>query len=471
MAMKRSRKIGLLVVALLVVVGAASLWYQRRQAGEVAVQASEVKRQDLAAIVTASGEIRPRQYVNINSQSFGKITEILVEEGDRVRRGQVLLRMESVQPAAEVLGQRASVASAEAAVEGAQASLRTAQAELKRNRADFRRSMLNWERAQGLYADRLISEQEHDTSKAEFESARAGVELAEARIRQAQAELERSRSLLQQARANLTRVTDVLEKTVYTSPINGVVTNLPVHAGEQMVPGIQNSPGSFLMTVADMTEVTAEVKVDETDIVNVHLGQPADVTIDAFPDQTFRGRVTEIGTTALVRSTGRSTAELQTGTQEAKDFKVVITLDDPPQAVRPGLSTTARVTTATREDVLAVPIQALTIRQRSDIEAAEHESQPAETAEAATVAANPEEEKKKKEELQGVFVIQDGHAHFRQVETGITGVTQIEIVSGLEEGDRIITGSYRVLRELRHLAPVRVEQSEGRRRGGRGGTG
>jgi len=456
MAMRRSRKIALIVVVALAAVITASVVWQKQKAGVTAVQTGDVKRQDLSSLVTASGEIRPRNYVNINSQSFGKIVEIAVQEGERVRRGQVLLRMEAVQAGAEVEASRAGVSSLESAVQAAEASLKTAEAELRRNKADFDRATLNWERAQSLFKDQLISQQEYDTRKADFESAQASVALAEARVNQAKAELARSRSNLLQSRATLTRVADVLQKTIYTSPIEGVVTNLPVHVGEQSVPGIQNSPGSFLMTVADMSEVTAEVKVDETDIVNVKMGQPAEVTIDAFPNQTFKGRVTEMGTTALVRSTGRSTAELQTGTQEAKDFKVVITLDDPPGIVRPGLSTTARVTTATREKVLAIPIQALTIRRKADIEAAERASKGEKTAKAATVAATSEN--KDKEEWQGVFVVKDGQARFQKVETGITGVTDIEITGGLDAGQKIVTGSYRVLRELRHLAKVREEK-------------
>ncbi|HKZ52813.1 MAG TPA: efflux RND transporter periplasmic adaptor subunit [Candidatus Acidoferrales bacterium] len=456
MAMKRSRKIALVVVAALAVVAAVSIIVQRQRAGVVAVQIGTVTHQDLTAVVTASGEVRPRQYVNINAQSFGKIVEINVQEGDRVKRGQVLLRLEAIQPGADVDAQRALGKASEAAVEGAEASLRTAQAELRRSRADFERAALNWERAQGLFVDQLIAQQEYDARKADYESAKAGVELAQARVSQAQAELNRSRSTLTQARATLTRASDVLQKTIYTSPIDGVVTNLPVNVGEQMVPGIQNAPGSFLMTVADMSEVTAEVKVDETDIVNVRLGQPAEVTIDAYPNQTFKGTVTEIGTTALVRSTGRSTAELQTGTQEAKDFKVVVTLDDPPDIVRPGLSTTARVTTATREDVLAIPIQALTIRRRGDIEAAERRARGEKTAEASVAAGRPSE--KDREELQGVFVLNGKEAHFREVKTGITGVTDIEVTEGLKEGEKIVTGSYKVLRELRHRAKVREEK-------------
>lgn len=456
MAMKRKWKIALGVVILLAVVIGVSVYFKQKQAGVVAVQAGKVGRQNLSSQVTASGEVRPLKYVNIGSQSFGKIVEISVKEGDRVRRGQVLLRMEAVQPAADVESTRALVESNEASVEMSDAGLRSAQAELQRSQADYRRASLNWDRAQELYKDKLISQQEYDTRKAEYESAKAAAESAEARLTQAQAELTRARSNVNQTRATLTRASDVLQKTIYTSPIDGVVTNLPVHVGEQMVPGIQNSPGSFLMTVADMSAVTAEVKVDETDVINVHLDQPAEVTIDAFPNQTFKGTVTEIGSTALVRSTGRSTVESTAGTQEAKDFKVVITLKEPPPTVRPGLSSTARITTATRESVLTVPIQAITIRRKGDIDAAEKAARGEKVAQAASVTANPDP--KSKEELQGVFVIKDGKAHFRQVKTGITGVTDIEITEGLQEGDQIVMGSYRVLRELRHMAQVREEK-------------
>jgi HlyD family secretion protein len=457
MAMRRRYKIALGVGLLLVLVIGGTVFYKKRQAGVTAVQVGTVGKQNLSSIVTASGEVRPLKYVNIGSQSFGKIVEISVKEGDRVKRGQVLLRMEAVQPAADVEGTRALVSANEAAVEMADAGLKSAQAELQRTRADYQSASLNWERAQGLMGDKLISQQEFDTRKATYDAAKAAVEAAQARLTQAEAERARARSNLNQTRANLTRASDVLQKTIYTSPIDGVVTNLPVHVGEQMVPGIQNAPGSFLMTVADMSAVTAEVKVDETDVINVALNQDAEVTIDAFPDKTFKGKITEIGSTALVRSTGRSTVELTTGTQEAKDFKVVITLDDPPLNIRPGLSSTARITTATRDEVIAIPIQALTIRKKSDIEAAEKQARGEKVAEASSVAAakpNPKE----KQELQGVFVVREGKAHFVEVKTGITGVTDIEITEGLKEGDKIVTGSYRVLRELRHLAAVREEK-------------
>lgn len=452
MTRRRKYAIGIgLVVVLALVVGVS---VRKSRAGIVEVQVGQAVRQDLASVVTASGEIRPRHYVNILSQSFGKIVAIEVAEGDRVRKGQALLRIEAVQPAAEVEGQQALVRSAEAAIEAAEASQRTAQAELARARADFSRARLDWERAQQMFRERLISQAEYDARKATFESAQAAVDLATARIRQAEAEQERSRSQLQQARASLTRVRDVLQKTIYTSPIDGIVTNLPVHVGEQMVPGVQNSPGSFLMTVADMAEVTAEVKVDETDIVNAKVGLPAEVTIDAYPNRTFAGKVSEIGTTAILRSTGQSTAQLTTGTQEAKDFKVVVTLTEPPPDVRPGLSSTARITTATRSKVLAIPIQALTIRRKADIEAAENASKKGAAQATSRLAADP----RNKEEIQGVFVVENGRATFRPVKTGITGVTDIEITEGLKENQQIVTGSYKVLRELKHLARVRKEK-------------
>ena len=307
-----------------------------------------------------------------------------------------------------------------------------------------------------MFREQLISQAEYDARKAAFESAQAATDLAAARIRQTVADLERVRFQLRQTQAQLAQLTDVLQRTICTSPIDGLVTNLPVHVGEQMVPGNEFNPSSFLMTVADMSKVTAEVKVDETDIVNVELGQTAEVTIDAFPNQKFQGMVTEIGTTAIVRSTGQSATQTTTGTQEAKDFKVVVTLSDPLATVRPGLSSTARITTATRKNVLTIPIQALTIRRQADIEAAERAEKQGSARAATSLTASPEDDKK---ELQGVFVVENGRARFREVKTGITGVTDIEVTEGLKEGEQIVIGSYKVLRELKHLARVREEKA------------
>jgi HlyD family secretion protein len=206
------------------------------------------------------------------------------------------------------------------------------------------------------------------------------------------------------------------------------------------------------MTIADMSLITAEVKVDETDIVSVALDQKADITIDAIPNKTFKGHVIEIGNTAILRSTGLAASQSAVSSQEAKDFKVVVAMDDPPDEIRPGLSCTAKVITATRKGVMTIPIQALTIRQKGDLEA-----KPKGTAAVTAVKLTPAEEKAKKEEVQGVFVISGGKAEFRKVETGITGATDIEVLGGLKEGDEVVTGSYQIIRTLRNEAQVKVD--------------
>jgi HlyD family secretion protein len=224
-----------------------------------------------------------------------------------------------------------------------------------------------------------------------------------------------------------------------------------VRIGETVVPGIQNSPSSLLMTIADMSLITAEVKVDETDIVNVKLQQLADITIDAIPNKTFKGRVMEIGNTAILRSTGLAASQSAISSQEAKDFKVVIALDDPPEEIRPGLSATAKITTATRNRAVTIPIQALTVRQRGDLEA-----KPKGGVQAAA-KPDPQAEKIRKEELTGVFIVSGDKAVFKKVDTGITGATDIEVLNGIQEGDEVITGSYKVIRTLRNEARIKVD--------------
>jgi HlyD family secretion protein len=237
-----------------------------------------------------------------------------------------------------------------------------------------------------------------------------------------------------------------------------VISNLPVREGETVVVGIQNAQGSTLMTIAAMGIITAEVKVDETDIVNVRIGQPAEVTIDAIPKKTFHGTVSEIGDNAIVRSSGVSTSQSTSTSEEAKDFKVVVTLTDPPLDLRPGLSTTAKITTATRSSALAIPIQALTIRTKEQLEkqtsgaGSVHAAAPSPTE---TASKSP----KKSDDIQGVFVIRNHKAEFVPVATGITGTTDIEVLDGLKESDEVITGSYKVLRTLRPGSSVKIDNS------------
>jgi HlyD family secretion protein len=450
--MKTWKKVAIAVGALVVLCAIVGFTIYQSRKNVVAVQTGSAKRQDLMSIVSASGEIKPKTYVNIGANAYGKITRLHVKEGELVKRGQLLAQLENVQPGADVAANRAALEVARTDTVAADAGLKTAQADLNRARADAQRAKLDYERAEGLFKAALIAKQEYDAKKAAWEAADAGQAQAVARVAQAKAQVDSAQRRINQSQATLTRASDALSKTVYSAPYDGIITNLPVREGEVVVMGIQNAPGSTLMTLSDMSVITAEVKVDETDIVNVKLGQPADVTIDAIPKKIFKGTVTEIGDNAMLRSTGLSTSQSTAGSQEAKDFKVVVTIQDAPANLRPGMSCTAKVTTASRNNALAIPIQALTVRARRDLE------EPTKKKGQAVQAAAPEDPKSK-EELTGVFVIRNKKAAFVPVETGITGTTDIEVTNGLKDGDEIITGSYKVLRSLKNGASVKIDNS------------
>ena len=445
--------IGVGAVVLLVIIVAFTV----HQSGKnvVTVQTGKTQRQDLATVVSASGEIKPKTYVNIGANAFGKITHLYVKEGDHVKRGQLLAQLENVQSSADVNANEASLQAAQTDSLAAEAGLNTAQADLLRAQADYDRNKLDWSRAQSLFKDGLISKSDFDSRRNAWATADAGLTQATSRVAQAKAQNDSASRHIAQAKATLTHYTDLLQKTTYPAPFDGVITNLPVREGETVVIGIQNAQGSTLMTIADMSVITAEVKVDETDIVNVKLGQTADVTIDAIPKKIFHGKVTEIGNNAIVRSSGLSTSQQTTASEEAKDFKVVVTLSDAPQDLRPGLSTTAKVTTATRSNALSIPIQALTLRTKDQIDA---QNNPPGSVHAAEPAAKDVASKNKRDdEVQGVFVIRNKKATFVPVATGITGTTDIEVLDGLKEGDEVITGSYKVLRTLRPGSSVKVD--------------
>jgi HlyD family secretion protein len=427
--------------------------------GVVTVQTAKVAPQEtLTSIVTASGEIKPTTYTNVTAQGFGRITEILVHEGDHVKKGDRLLLQENIQASADVQAQAAAINASEASVQAADASYKAAQSDLQMQQANMEKAKLDWERGQGLYKDGLIPKQDFDQRKTGYDAMVAQVESSKARMLSAKATLEQLRSQVAQGRAVLTRTQDVLRKTTYTSPINGIVSYLPERVGDYVVPGIQNSNGSFLMTLSDMSIVTAEVKVDETDIVSVKMGQDADVTIDAVPGKVFKGKVTEIGSQAVLRTSGLATTQSTASNQEAKDFKVVVTITNPPENVRPGLSTTAKIKTAERKNVLAIPIQALAVRTRKDLEEA---AKNAKKESGVTLAAPPPAAPgdPKKDEIQGVFVVNGKKAIFKPVDTGITGVTDIEVTKGLQQGDEIVVGSYKALRTLKPEASIKVDNS------------
>ena len=288
--MKNWKKIALIVGGVVVLLAIVGFSVQQSRKGVVPVQTGKVVKEDLTAVVTASGEIKPKVYVNIGANAFGKITHLYVKEGDRVKKGQMLATIENVQPEADVNATKAAVNSAQTDFVAAQAAVNTGVAELHQAEAEYERAQLDYNRNKSLYDQQLIAKSDYDTKKAAYDTAAAQLNQAKAKLAQARAQQDSANMRIKQNAANLTRVTDVLSKTEYSAPFDGVITNLPVREGETVVIGIQNAPGSTLMTIADTSVITAEVKVDETDIVNVKLGQPAEVTIDAIPKQQLQGR-------------------------------------------------------------------------------------------------------------------------------------------------------------------------------------
>ncbi|MGI8961322.1 MAG: efflux RND transporter periplasmic adaptor subunit [Bryobacteraceae bacterium] len=465
--MKKKWKIVILLGLLVLVAGAVFASVKISQRGVVIVETGKVMHMDLMSVVTASGEVKPRNYINIgtNAQTPAPITAIYVKEGDHVRKGQRLARLADIQPTADVASSRAVVNSAladsaasEAGLKSADDNIAVAEAQVDHDRADLEQKRIDLKRSQQLSDAKLIAPQDFESKKAAYNLAQSTLVEAERRVTQAKsqraqsaAQLSSAQKKIAQAQALVTRSENVLSQYDAVAPLDGVVTNLPVRVGETVVPGIQNSAASTLMTIADMSIITAEVRVDETDIVSVRLGEPAEVTIDAIPNKIFKGKVIEIGDTAIVRSSGVAASQSQTSSQEAKDFKVIIALEIPEDLVRPGLSCTAKITTATRSHVLAIPIQALTMRQKGQLEQGKQGKKQTND------QMDPAAQKAAKEELQGVFVVNGGKAQFRKVDTGITGLTEIEVLSGLKEGDQIVTGSYEVIRTIRNDAKIKVD--------------
>jgi len=435
------KKLAGIIAALLVLAAIVVFTVVRAQSGYTKVLTGKVVRGDLTSTVSGTGQIKPKTYVNIGATAFGRITHLYVKEGERVKRGEMLASIENVQPEANVDAQKASIAAAKTDISSYIAAENTAKANVDHAIADLEQKKLDFARYQELYKEKLVSKQDYDARKAAYDLDVASVAQADAALAQAKAQTESARGHLGTAVATLRSDVDSLNKTVAVAPYDAIVTNLPVREGETMVVGIQNAEGSTLMTLADMSVVTAEVKIDETDIVNLKMGQAADVSVDALPGKIFKGHVTEVGDQALLRSTGMATSQSTTGTEEAKDFKVIVTLDpgQDTSELRPGLSATAKVTTAHKDNVLSLPIQALTPAPASD----------GNKVEAASNAAPK----------QGVFVLrmEKGklHAHFVPLITGITGTTNIEVGGDLHAGDEIVTGSYKTLRTLKEGALVK----------------
>ncbi len=454
------KKIALIVVALVVVAGAVAGTIIHARNSVLAVTTGKVTRQDLVSIVSGTGQIKPKTYVNVGATAFGRITHLYVKEGDHVKAGAVLATVENVQPQATVSAQQANIASSKTDVDSFLAAENTARANVTQAKADLEQKHLDFGRAQELYQSKLIAKQDFDSKKAAYDMSSATLQQRNAALAQSLAQTASQRAHVTQAVANQRSNFDALDKTISRAPFDALITNIPVREGETMVVGIQNAQGSTMMTLADMSVVTAEVKVDETDIVFVALNQPVEVAVDALPGRTFKGHITEVGDQALLRTTGVATSQSTTGTEDAKDFKVVVTLDNANDELRPGLSATAKITTAHKPDALTIPIQALVQRDPLAEQVLFDNKGKAST----TAPTNaPSSSSVKPKLVQGVYKFETVKGTLRvkfvPVTTGITGATDIEVLSGLKDGDEIVTGRYKILRTLKSGTAVKRDNS------------
>jgi HlyD family secretion protein len=439
------KKILLIVLAVVVAAGLVAFMVIKQQSGYTKVLTAKLVKQDLATVVSGTGQIKPKTYANLGATAMGRITHLYVKEGDLVKKGQTVATIENVQQEANVAGQQANIAAAKTDIAADVAAEKTAEANVEKAKADLEQKRLDWEREQPLYKDGIVAKSDYDAKKSAYDTDIATLNQCVAALNQAKAQTESLRGHLQTQIATLRANQNMLDLTKAVAPFDGIVTNEPVREGETVVEGIQNTEGSTFMTLADMSVITAEVKVDETDIVNIRIGQEAEVTVDALPGKVFKGHVTLAGDQALLRSTGVATLQSTTGTEEAKDFKVVVTLDTPSNDLRPGLSATAKITTAKKPNVLSLPIQALTMHNPED-DKSKGGVQAASSSPAAKSAPQ-----------QGVYVIEKDakgklRARFVPVVTGITGATDIEVLSGLAEGQEIVTGPFKTLRGLKNGA-------------------
>jgi HlyD family secretion protein len=416
----------------------------RRPAGP-AVTAEAIQNRDLDAVVSASGKIEPKRSVNISADTMGRVTELAVNEGDAVRRGQFLMQIDPRTLQTAVQQGEASVQASRSALEQARVAVETARAQLALAEENLRRQRELWER-------QLISRETLDRVENE-------VKVRQTELQEREQQVRTQESRIAQERAGLERSRYELGKVRIESPIDGIVTRRNIEEGETVVVGTMNNPGTVLLTIADMSVIEAEVEVDETDIPSVQIGQTADVTIDAVPDRKFTGRVTEIGNSPIQQTTTGST---QTGQRQATNFKVVVTLGEPVPAVRPGFTCTADITTARRAAALAVPIQALTVREVTVDESGRLVREPPRDRRRRgvepRVAASELKPGQSRKELEGVFVVRDGRAEFMPVRTGIAGDRYFEILEGLRAGDRVITGPFSSVRELADGNEVTVEE-------------
>ena len=441
----------LVLIVLLLAGGGVAAYYARRGDTGTIVTVETIQKRDLEAIVSASGKIEPKKTVNISAQTMGRITRLGVQEGDRVRQGQFLLQIDPVNAEAAVRRDIAAVAGAMTSLEQSKVSLQSGRAQLDNARQNLKRQQELW--TAGL------------TTRETLERTQAEVEIRESDLKAREQEIKTRETQLNQQQAGLASSQHQLAQVRFEAPFDGIVTRRNVEEGENVVIGTMNNAGTVLLTVADMSVIEAEVEVDETDVPFVQMGQIAKVEIDAIPDRVFKGRVTEIGNSPIQAAAGTGTSTTAT------NFKVTITIEGQIPEVRPGFTCTAEITTATRQKAVSVPIQSMTVREllfdgEGNIV---HEPRPPRPrfrfgrAQATPVVAPPAELKpgQKREEREGVFVMKDAKATFVEVKTGIAGERYLEVLTGLKEGDQVITGPFDSVRGMYHGDLVRTAPRPG----------
>jgi HlyD family secretion protein len=405
-------KKALIAIGVIVVIAVFVLLNLKKEGTKVEVSVTEVQRREITKFVTGSGQIQPKRKVDVSASAIGKVTRLAVKEGDRVKRGDFLLQIDPTDY--------------QSAVDQLSASIRAAMANLDMEKANLRKAESDYERIEGLYSQKLVSEEDMRTVDVNRDVVRARVRGAE--------------ETLEQHKANLNKAAHDLSEVRITADIDGVITTLNVEEGENAIMGTLNNPGTVLLTIADLSEMEAEVEVDETEVVFVHVGQEAIINIDAYPDSSFKGIVTEVGNSAIRQQIGMG--------QSSVDFKVVVAVKDIIANVRPGLSASAKVRVAREVDALSIPIQCLTVRQKSDLEGTEVDSTDA-----------GEGESEDDSDVEGVFVVENGIARYRPVQVGIAGNSYFHVTEGLSEAEVIITGPFKAINELKNGDPVKVEKN------------
>jgi HlyD family secretion protein len=440
--LSRNKKIVIAVVALLVIASAGGYaWWTRRSTAPT-VTVETIRTRDLEAIVSASGKIQPKRFVNISADTSGRVVDLAVNEGDRVAVGQFLMQIDP-----RTL--RTRVESGQAALQANQAGLEQARQAVETARVQLTVAQQNLTRQQQLWKQQLTPREALERAENDLRIAQSNLSEREKQVRTQEVRLGQDRAQLQSAQFDLSKVR-------IESPISGIITRRNIQEGETAVVGTMNNAGTVLLTVADMSVIQAEVEVDETNIPNVKLGQVAKITIDAVPDRTFKGHVTEIGNSPI------QVAGQAAQNQQATNFKVVVVLDEDVPDVRPGFTCTADITTATRKNAVAVPIPAVAVRElvydaKGKVVKKPRPEDPGPGPAQAAAAPAELEPGQTRKETEGVFVIRDGRAAFVPIKIGIAGDRYFEVLSGMNAGDQVITGPYNSVRTMNEGDPVKVQ--------------